>query len=226
MPPCRPAALRRSRCRRVVANAVAGATPTASSPAARPTRSSSAAAGTRRRSKTGGRARGWPAAVGTRPCWRRPLPAATRAQLGHEAGVGQQPQRPHLRDVDDHRVLTTRADVGHDAVTADVGVLHQALVTVDAEDLVVGFAHGWLLRLGRQGPLGLDPATNVRRGYDNEGRPPPMGGGRPAQRRARTATSWADWSVFAPNRRAPSRTRLSLDTTTTGRADGNWATRS
>src|SRR5262245_56349439 len=147
IPPCRPAAPRRSRWRRVVANGPAGATPTASSPCARPRAARSATRGTRR----GGRTR----TVGTGPScrspWRRATPpsvtrpAAVSAGATHvprgrqEACVRQHAEGPRLRDIDDDRLAgLARADEGHQAVVAAVGVLHGTVVAVDAQDALAG----------------------------------------------------------------------------------------
>ena len=58
-------------------------------------------------------------------------------QRRRKTRVGQHAQGPVLVDVDDHGVTRlTGAEIGDDAVTTGVGVLHRALVAVDDEGAV------------------------------------------------------------------------------------------
>src|ERR687897_2885554 len=189
MPPCMPAARRRSRWRRVVANGAAGATPTASSPWSWPSATRSATSGTPRVGR---------AIVGTRPSCRAPTGAATSTtrprrwpargapssrasdvtELGEQPRPRQQPDGSRLGDVDDHGLTgLARADERDHAVGAGIAALHGAVVAVDVEDPVavvaIGTGHGRLLR-GRSGPSpvdrvaeGVHPPPTLRMAYDN-----------------------------------------------------------
>src|ERR671911_1356118 len=202
MPPCMPAARRRSRWRRVVANGAAGATPTASSPWSWPSATRSATSGTRRVGR---------ATVGTRPSCRAPTGAATSTttprrwpargapssrasdvtELGEQPRPRQQPDGPRLGDVDDHGLTgLARADEGDHAVGAGIAALHGAVVAVDVEDAVaivaIGTGHDRLLVVD---PVDFDHETGRR--DDRFG-----GGNRWGGRYGRPLTLWLQPQVL------------------------------